>query len=116
MRQSNDFYLSKLCLFTSPSRHNTPRFTCKKKQRPATKFVKKRVTEACSLSSSLSTPEAAAQFKTDEKRKEPTGMLNKNSHEYDVASGLSSDGGFDVGGNLNAKLCSVVDKLQDHDW
>jgi hypothetical protein len=106
------------------SRLSTPRFSYKKRHRPPTKFVKKRVTEVEEGNHSLSTDSSrdnkstakvAAHISKNIKstlHKKPENLL-----DFDCpTSGLSSDAGLDVGGNHHARLNSVIDKLQDHDW
>lgn len=40
----------------------------------------------------------------------------ENLMQYEAKSDISTDGGFDLSGNHQAKLNNVIDKLQDHDW
>lgn len=76
------------------------------------------------MTSATSSDEVAAKPKEDVKKgavtKDPKAkpLIKKpeNLCKFEIGTDVSTDHGFDVGGNFSVKLASVVNKLQDLDW
>jgi hypothetical protein len=95
------------------SRAITPRFAyLKKRVRPGTKYAPRRFEDGNSTSNeSCSGEQKSSKIPKAKLCKKPENLMTGGE-----TSGLSSEGGLDVGGNYYSRLNSVVDKLQDHDW
>lgn len=104
------------------SGRQTAKFSVKKFHRPNTRYPRKRPTTR--------RPDSALSELTDEQKvcnvqpesrkikkgKESLCKKPENLMHFEQSSDISTDGGLFEGGNHHAKMCSIIDKLQDHEW
>lgn len=98
----------------------TPKFACKKVQRPQTKHLKKRPVESYYSGTSSMDSRDVAKPGTIKSAKKTADALHKKPEsllDSEMTSNFPTDGGLDtLGGNFLGKLNIVVDKLQDQEW
>lgn len=90
-----------------PSRLYTPKFKCKKFYRPPSKYAIRQESTGDSSQTSTSTCEV--------NNKNGARAACKQS-QYMMSTDGSTDGSLEACGSNNAKLCIIVDKLQNPDW
>lgn len=105
--------------FLRKNRQN-PSYICKR--RPLTRQNRKKELNSVSTSS-MDDDKKLKEIKIHESAKKSiVKVLNEPHHRAPIVSSdmtssdASVEAGLDVHGNHHSKLCSVVDKLQDHEW
>lgn len=106
--------------FARKIKQQTPTYICKKNLRPQTKHACRKANNSRDTTSSVDDQDTAAD---DQHNKRPVKFFKKPTTKkiatYDLKSDTSTDEFSDDSGNdknLYMKLCSVIDKLQDHQW
>lgn len=104
------------------SGRQTAKLIVKKFNRPNTRYPRKRPTSQRPDTgvSEIDNEQAACKVqpasRKAKKGKETLCKKPENLHNFEVSSDISTDGGMYEGGNHHTKMCSIIDKLQDHEW
>lgn len=104
------------------SGRQTAKFNVKKFHRPNTRYPRKRPTSqrpGTAVSETTDEPKASKAQPVSRRTKKGKETLCKkpeNLMNFELSSDISTDGGMFEGGNHHTKMCSIIDKLQDHEW